>query len=164
MVKRYGVDAINRPDHMPMPILFRSSINENEAFNRIERCIHASGDFDGYLNVAADDRDFSLSRSRSMHADEFQAHLSEALRDVWNAARFWVVFERREEQRDVDINEMRRGAIQLTRGYNNVIVVTLSLLGRDHGSDDLELLFVCFTEDFQRRNFRVRFEGKAVDI
>jgi hypothetical protein len=42
------------------------------------------------------------------------------------------------------------------------VVVTLSLLGKRDEADDIELIFVCFQQDFQRRNFRVRFEGKFV--
>lgn len=51
---------------------------------------------------------------------------------------------------------------RLTRGYSGVIVVTLSLLGKRDSVNDLELVFVCFEQDFHRRNFRVRYEGKPI--
>nr|WP_246705387.1 hypothetical protein [Rhizobium sp. WYCCWR 11152] len=38
------------------------------------------------------------------------------------------------------------------------MVVTLSLLGKRDSANDLELVFVCFEQDFHRRNFRVRYE------
>ena len=38
------------------------------------------------------------------------------------------------------------------------------LLGRRSSTNDLELVFVCFQEDAQRRNFRVRYDGKFIPV
>jgi hypothetical protein len=57
---------------------------------------------------------------------------------------------------------IRNAAFKLTRGYAGVIVITLSLLHKRGEAPDIELIFVCFQQDFQRRNFRVRYEGKFI--
>jgi hypothetical protein len=97
-----------------------------------------------------------------MSAVEFSAQVKEMLRMTWDVARFWVIYERREDRTDPETTEMRNAAFRLTRGYNGVIVASFSLLGKREADHDLELVFVCFAEDFQRRNFRVRYEGKAI--
>ena len=147
-----------------MAVIFKTVISEQQAFNRIAKRLAGRQDFDGYLNVFSDVGDHTVSWSRTMLAEEFKAHVTEALQNVWEIARFWVVYERQDQRKDAGINDIRKAAIRLTRGYTSVIVVTFSLLGRRDSADDLELVLVCFREDFQRRNFRVRYEGKSVDL
>ena len=62
----------------------------------------------------------------------------------------------------ISTSKIRTAAIRLSQGYRETAVVTLSLLGRTDGESDLELIFVCFREDSDRRNFRARYEGKFV--
>ena len=145
-----------------MAILFKTAISENSAFEMIEKALSGSNEYDGYLNVASDAGETALSWGPAMHAEEFKAEVSEILRRTWDASRFWVVYERREDRRDPEATQMRNAAFRLTRGYSGVVVVTLSLLGKRDSANDLELVFVCFEQDFHRRNFRVRFEGKPV--
>ncbi len=38
-----------------MAILFKTVIGENEAFEMIENALSSTGDYDGYLNVVADE-------------------------------------------------------------------------------------------------------------
>ncbi|EJC80187.1 LOW QUALITY PROTEIN: hypothetical protein Rleg4DRAFT_1801 [Rhizobium leguminosarum bv. trifolii WSM2297] len=147
-----------------MAILFKTAISENSAFEMIEQALSGAYQYDGYLNVVSDSGEKALSWGPAMHAEEFKAEISEILRQTWDAARFWVVYERRDDRKDTETAEMRNVAFRLTRGYSGVIVVTLSLLGKRDSANDLELVFVCFEQDFHRRNFRVRFEGKPVPI
>jgi hypothetical protein len=84
------------------------------------------------------------------------------LRLTWDVARFWIIYERRDNGRDPEPTEVRNAAFNLTRGFNGVIVASLSILGKRDADHDLELVFVCFADDFQRRNFRLRYEGKAI--
>lgn len=97
-----------------------------------------------------------------MHAEQFQAEITEILRSTWDICRFWVIYERRDDRQDAEANAIRNAAFRLTRGYAGVIVVTLSLLHKRDSLADIELIFVCFQQDFQRRNFRVRYEGKFI--
>lgn len=145
-----------------MAIFFKTPISENAAFEMIEQALTADYDYDGYFNAASDLGETPLSWGPSMSSEEFLALVKEALQLAWDNARFWIVYERREDRRDPDATEIRNTAFRLTRGYNEVIVASLSLLGKRDASRDLELVFVCFKEDFQRRNFRVRFENKAI--
>jgi len=136
-----------------MAILFKTAISENSAFEMIEKALSGSNEYDGYLNVASDAGETALSWGPAMHAEEFKAEVSEILRRTWDASRFWVVYERREDRRDPEATQMRNAAFRLTRGYSGVVVVTLSLLGKRDSANDLELVFVCFEQDFHRRNF-----------
>ncbi|RDJ10261.1 hypothetical protein B5K05_13330 [Rhizobium phaseoli] len=145
-----------------MAILFKTAISENSAFEMIEQALSGACQYDGYLNVASDEGEKALSWGPAMHAGEFKAEVSEILRQTWEAARFWVIYERREDRKDPDATDIRNAAFRLTRGYSGVVVVTLSLLGKRDSDNDLELVFVCFEQDFHRRNFRVRYEGKPI--
>lgn len=145
-----------------MAILFKTAISENSAFEIIEHALSGAYQYDGYLNVVSAAGETALSWGPAMLAEEFKAEVSEILRQTWDAARFWVVYERRDDRKDSETTEMRNVAFRLTRGYSGVIVVTLSLLGKRDSANDLELVFVCFEQDFHRRNFRVRYEGKAI--
>ncbi|MBO9195320.1 hypothetical protein J5277_14525 [Rhizobium sp. 16-449-1b] len=145
-----------------MAILFKTTISENSAFAMIDQALASRLQYDGYFNAVSDAGETTLSWAPSMSAGEFIEQVKEMLRLTWDAARFWIIYDRHEERSDPDITEMRNAAFRLTRGYNGVIVASLSLLGRADDEHDLELVFVCFTEDFQRRNFRVRYEGKAI--
>ena len=145
-----------------MAILFKTTISENTAFEMIERSLSGVYQYDGYLNVVSDAGETALSWGPAMHAEEFKAEVSQILRQTWDAARFWVIYERREDRRDPEGTDIRNAAFRLTRGYSGVIVVTLSLLGKRDSANDLELVFVCFEQDFHRRNFRVRYEGKPL--
>lgn len=97
-----------------------------------------------------------------MSAEEFLAEIRQMLRMTSDVARLWVIYERRKDRRDPETTEMRNATFRLTRGHNGVIVASLSVLGKRDADHDLELVFVCFAKDFQRRNFRVRYEGKAI--
>ncbi len=145
-----------------MTILFKTTITEDKAFAKIEAALDTGREYDGYFSVADDDGETPLSWGPSMSAGEFLAKVREMLEVTWKAARFWVVYDRREDRRDPDAIAMRNAAFRITRGYNGVIVASLSLLGRKDALEDLELIFVCFREDFQRRNFRIRFENKPI--
>lgn len=145
-----------------MAILFKTTISENSAFEMIERSLSGAYQYDGYLNVVSDVGETALSWGPAMHAEEFKAEVSQILRQTWDAARFWVIYERREDRKDPEGTDIRNAAFRLTRGYSGVIVVTLSLLGKLDSANDLELVFVCFEQDFHRRNFRVRYEGKPL--
>jgi hypothetical protein len=146
-----------------MAILFKTVIAESAAFEMIENALSGHGnDYDGYLNVVADEGEQTLSWGPNMHAEQFQAEVTDILRATWDISRFWVIYERRDDRKDPAANDIRNAAFKLTRGYAGVVVVTLSLLGKRDEADDIELIFVCFQQDFQRRNFRVRFEGKFV--
>ena len=145
-----------------MTILFKTTITEDKAFAEIEAALNTGREYDGYFSVADDDGETPLSWGPSMSAEEFLANVREMLEVTWKAARFWVVYDRREDRGDPDAIAMRNAAFRITRGYNGVIVASLSLLGRKDTLEDLELIFVCFREDFQRRNFRIRFENKPI--
>lgn len=146
-----------------MAILFKTAIGENAAFEKIESALSdPTGDFDGYVNVIADEGEQTLSWAPGMHAEQFQAEVTEILRATWDICRFWVVYERRDDRQDAASNDIRNAAFKLTRGYAGVVVVTLSLLSKRDSAADIELIFVCFQQDFHRRNFRVRYEGKFV--
>jgi hypothetical protein len=145
-----------------MAILFKTAINENTAFEMIEQALTGAYQYDGYFNVVSDAGETALSWGPAMHAEEFKAEISEILRKTWDAARFWVVYERRDDRKDPEATEIRNAAFRLTRGYSGVSVITLSLLGKRDSGNDIELVFVCFEQDFHRRNFRVRYEGKFI--
>ncbi|WP_312808126.1 hypothetical protein [Agrobacterium cavarae] len=145
-----------------MTILFKTTITEDKAFAKIEEALNTGREYDGYFSVADDDGETPLSWGPSMSAEEFLAKVREMLEVTWKAARFWVVYDRREDRGDSDAITMRNAAFRITRGYNGVIIASLSLLGRKDALQDLELIFVCFKEDFQRRNFRIRFENKPI--
>ncbi len=97
-----------------------------------------------------------------MSAEEFKEQVTDALRSTWQGARFWLVYQRNDRRNDLDINEIRSAAIRLSRSYIETAVVTLSLLGHVDNASDLELIFVCFRRESERRNFRVRYEGRFV--
>ncbi len=145
-----------------MAILFKTVIGENAAFELIENALSRTGEYDGYMNVVADEGEKTLPWSPGMHAEQFQAEITEILRSTWDICRFWVIYERRDDRQDAEANAIRNAAFRLTRGYAGVIVVTLSLLHKRDSLADIELIFVCFQQDFQRRNFRVRYEGKFI--
>lgn len=144
-----------------MAVFFRSSIDENIAFERIEAAFASGQDFDGYFSVHGE---VPFSWPRDMRADEFRQQIVDSLRSVWERAPFWAVYERSEQLNDLTANEITTAAIQLSANYPGALVATLSLLGREHHSHDLELTFVCFTQDTERRNFRVRYEGKFISL
>lgn len=145
-----------------MAILFKTTISEDAAFARIEETLNSGVEYDGYFSVADDDGEIPLPWGPSMSAEEFLANVREMLEATWKAARFWVIYDRREDRADPDAIVMRNTAFRMTRGYNGVIIASFSLLGKLDPSQDLELIFVCFREDFQRRNFRIRFENKPI--
>lgn len=145
-----------------MAILFKTTISEDNAFSRIEQLLNSGIEYDGYLSVADDSGETPVPWGPSMSAEELLAKVKEQPEVTWNAARFWVIYERRGDRADPDASVMRNAAFRITRGYNGVIISSFSLLGRHDASRDLELVFVCFREDFQRRNFRIRFENKPV--
>jgi hypothetical protein len=150
-------------DSDSMAILFKTVIDENTAFEMIGSALSEHGnDYDGYLNVVADEGEQTLTWGPNMHAEQFQAEMTEIFRATWDICPFWVVYERRDDRKDPDANDIRNAAFRVTRAYDGVLVVTLSLLDKRDHAEDIELIFVCFKEDPQRRNFRVRFEGKFI--
>jgi hypothetical protein len=144
-----------------MAILFKTTISEDKAQHLIETILHG-GNHDGYLNVVTEEGESADASQRGASSAEFRHRVHEVLEDAKHKAPSWLVYQRAENDNAVSINEMRNAAIQLTRGYTGTIVVALSLLAHDEGDFDLELVFVCFREDFHRRNFRVRYEGKYI--
>ncbi|WP_077966814.1 hypothetical protein [Ensifer adhaerens] len=145
-----------------MTIFFKAAVSDEVALGMIERCFSDANDYDGYLDIFADHTEKTVSWSKGRSVEEFKDQITEALRSAWESSPFWQVYERREDRDDAGTNEIRRAAISLTRTYGGVIVITLSLLGRRSSANDLELVFVCFQEDAQRRNFRVRYDGKFI--
>ena len=145
-----------------MAILFNTTITENAAFAMIDQALASGCAYDGYFNAVSDAGETTLPWAPSMTAGEFLEQVTGMLRLTWDVARCWIIYERHEGRNDPEMNEMRNAAFRLTRGYNGVIVASLCLLGKGNAEHDLELVFICFANDFQRRNFRVRYEGKAI--
>lgn len=145
-----------------MAIFFKSAITDAAAFEMIEERLSSGNDFDGYFNLYAAQDELTLSLTPAMSAVEFKQELTDALRPIWQATRFWLVYQRSDSRHDLGVNEIRNAAIRLSRGYPEAVVVTLCLLGRTDNENDLELIFLCFREEAERRNFRVRYEGKFV--
>jgi len=145
-----------------MTILFKTTISESAAFELIEQAITPGRPCDGYFNAVSDAGETTLVWSPSKSAEEFLAEVREMLRLTWDVARFWIIYERRDNGRDPAPTEVRNAAFRLTRGFTGVIIASLSILGKRDADHDLELVFVCFADDFQRRHFRLRYEGKAI--
>jgi hypothetical protein len=145
-----------------MAVYFRTSIADATAFEMLEERLSSTIDFDGYFNLFGVQDELTVSWTPAMSAAEFKHDVTDALRLVWETARFWLVYQRSESRNDPGINEIRNAAIRLSRGYSEAVVVTLCLLGRADNKSDLELIFMCFREEAERRNFRVRYEGKFV--
>lgn len=145
-----------------MAILFKTSISEDKALAKVEATFLDGGDRDGYLNVVTEHMERAEASERGRHAGEFRYQVNEVLADAKHNAPFWLIYQRSENDNAVTANDMRNAAIRLTRGYSETIVIALSLLGHHEEHGDLELVFICFREDFHRRNFRVRFENKYV--
>ncbi len=145
-----------------MAIFFKSAITDAAAFEMLEERLSSGMDFDGYFNLYAAQNELTLSLTPAMSAFEFKQEVTDALRSVWQATRFWLVYQRSDSRQDLGVNEIRNAAIRLSGGYPEAIVVTLCLLGRTDSENDLELIFLCFREEAERRNFRVRYEGKFV--
>lgn len=145
-----------------MAILFKTAMSEDKALEQVEATILDGGSRDGYLNVMTEHMERAEASERGRHAGEFRDQVNEALAEAKQEAPFWLVYRRTEQDNGVSANDIRNAAIRLTRGYSGTIVIALSLLGHHDDDGDLELIFICFREDFHRRNFRVRFEGKYV--
>lgn len=145
-----------------MPIYFKTAMTQEMAFQLIEQRISEPGERDGYLDVLGTETTQSMSWSRGTSVSQFKATITDALRSAWETAPFWLVYKHQEDRDDLGINEIRKAAITLTRPYNSVTIVTLSLLERHDSSKDVELIFLCFRDEVERRNFRVRYEGKFV--
>ncbi|KQY16418.1 hypothetical protein ASE23_20825 [Rhizobium sp. Root73] len=145
-----------------MAIFFRNSITDATAFEMIEQRLSSGSDFDGYFNVYGNDHELTVSWTPAMNAADFREQVTDALRSTWQKTRFWLSYQRSDSRNDLGINEIRNAAIKLCGGYLETAVVTLCLLGRDDNQNDLELIFLCFREETERRNFRVRYEGKFV--
>jgi len=128
----------------------------------IDERLLSGTDFDGYFNIHGVEEELTVTWTRGMSASAFKEQVTDALRSTWRRARFWLVYQRSDSRNDLAINEIRTAAIRLSNNYLGAAVVTLSLLGRTDSASDLELIFVCFREDSDRRNFRVRYEGKFV--
>ncbi|MBP1861542.1 translation initiation factor RLI1 [Rhizobium herbae] len=146
----------------PMAVFFRNSITEATAFEMIEERLSSGNDFDGYFNVYGTDDELTVSWTPAMSSAEFKEQVTDALRSIWQTAHFWLVYQRSDSRNDLGINEIRNAAIRLSGSYLETAVVTLCLLGRIDNKNDLELIFLCFREETERRNFRVRYEGKFV--
>ncbi|MBO9098388.1 MULTISPECIES: hypothetical protein [unclassified Rhizobium] len=144
-----------------MAILFKTALSEDKALEKVEATILDGSGRDGYLNVMTEDMERAAASERGRHTGEFRDQVDVALAEAKQTAPFWLVY-RRTENDPVTANEIRNAAIRLTRGYSGTIVIALSLLGHNHDDGDLELVFICFREDFHRRNFRVRYEHKYV--
>ncbi|MDQ0322803.1 hypothetical protein QO002_005009 [Pararhizobium capsulatum DSM 1112] len=141
-----------------MAVFFRTFIDENTAFARLERALSHGPAFDGYLDIHGE---LTLSRPRDMSADTFRQHIADELRSVWEKAPVWAIYERNEKH-DLSASEITAAAVQLSANYEGAFVITLSILGRDHSPHDLELTFICFRQEAERRNFRARYEGKFI--
>ena len=145
-----------------MAVFFRTPITDTTAFEMFEDRLSRAIDFDGYFNMFGMQDELTVSWTPAMSAAEFKQDVTDALRSVWETGPFWLVYERSDSRNDLGINDIRNAAIRLSRGYCEAIVVTLCILGRTDNKSDLELIFLCFREEAERRNFRVRYEGKFV--
>lgn len=145
-----------------MPVFFRTPITDATAFEMIEERLSSGSGFDGYFNVFGADDELTVSRTPAMSSAAFKEQVKDTLRSTWQKARFWLVYQRSDSRNDLGINEIRNAAIRLSRSYLETAVVTLCLLGRIDNKSDLELIFLCFRDETERRNFRVRYEGKFV--
>lgn len=145
-----------------MAVFFRTPLSDTLAFEMIDERLSSGTNFDGYLNIFGVEDELTVTWPRGMSADAFKEQVTDALRSTWRRARFWLVYQRSDRRNDLSINEIRAAAIRLSQSYLEAAVVTLSLLGRTDGASDLELIFVCFRDESDRRNFRVRYEGKFV--
>jgi len=145
-----------------MAIFFKTAITDAEAFEMLEERLSSGDDFDGYFNQFGERDELTLSWAPAMSADEFKEEVTDAFRTLWQTTRFWLVYRRIDSRDDLGINDIRNAAIRLSRAYAETVVVTFCLLGRADSNNDLELIFVCFRDEAERRNFRVRYEGKFV--
>lgn len=145
-----------------MAVFFRTSITDATAFEMIEERLSSGNDFDGYFNVYGTDDELTVSWTPAMSSAEFKEQVTDALRSTWQKTRFWLAYQRSDSRNDLGINEIRNAAIRLVGGYLETAVVTLCLLGRTDNKNELELIFLCFREETERRNFKVRYEGKFV--
>jgi hypothetical protein len=145
-----------------MAVFFRTSITDARAFEMLEERLSSGNNFDGYFNLYGVQDELTLSWTPAMSAVDFKQEVTEALRPIWQTTRFWLVYQRSDSRNDLGVNEIRNAAIRLSRGYLEAVVVTLCLLGRTDNSNDLELVFVYFRDEAERRNFRVRYEGKFI--
>lgn len=145
-----------------MAVYFRTSLTDTLAFEMIDERLSSGVDFDGYFNIYSVEDELTVTWPRGMSADAFKEQVADALRSTWQRGRFWLAYQRSDSRNDLDINEIRTAAIRLSQSYSEAAVVTLSLLGRTDSASDLELIFVCFREESDHRNFRVRYEGKFV--
>ncbi|KQY41441.1 MULTISPECIES: hypothetical protein [Rhizobium/Agrobacterium group] len=145
-----------------MAIFFKTAITDAAAFAMLEERLSSGQGFDGYFNQYGEEDELTLSWAPAMSADEFKDEVTDALRTLWQTTRFWLVYQRVESRDDLSINEIRSAAIRLSRSYAQAVVVTFCLLGRADSNSDLELIFVCFRDEAERRNFRVRYEGKFI--
>lgn len=145
-----------------MAVFFRTPLTDTLAFEMLDARLSSGTDFDGYFNIYGREDELTVTWTRGMSAGAFKEQVTDALRSTWQRARFWLVYQRSDSRNDLDINEIRTAAIRLSQGYRETAVVTLSLLGRADGESDFELIFVCFREDSDRRNFRAHYEGKFV--
>jgi hypothetical protein len=141
-----------------MAIFFRTSIDENSAFERIDDALSSGQSFDGYFSIHGD---LTFSRPSDMRADEFRQQITDALRSVWETSQFWTIYVC-DGQNGLTVNEVTAAAVRLSANYCGAVIVTLSILGRASSSSDLELIFLCFSQESERRNFRARYEGKFV--
>ncbi len=142
-----------------MAIFFRTFIDADVAFEKIETSLSETPAFDGYFSVHGG---HTFSRPNDMGAEEFKQEVVDALRSIWEKAQFWAVYLCEDQQNGLTLNEITAAAIQLGSNYPGAVVITLSILGRVDSDSDLELIFVCFVQDSERRNFRARYEGKFV--
>ena len=145
-----------------MAVYLRNRIDENNAFARIELALSSNQGIDGYCSVRSDSKVNTFSWPRDMSVETFKSQIVDSLRTVWEDAPYWSIYERSDHQNDLTTSEITTAAIQLSAGYPGAAVVTLSLLGREHSTHDLELVLLCFRQEAERRNFQARFEGKFV--
>ncbi|WP_275788666.1 hypothetical protein [Pararhizobium gei] len=144
-----------------MPIYFKTATTPEAAFELIEQRLTGPSEQDGYLDVLGAEDEQSMSWSKGTSASGFKATLTDTFRTAWQDAPFWLAYTRTDSD-ELGINDIRKAAISLTRPYNSVTIITFSLLGRRDSAHDLEFLFLCFRDEVERRNFRVRYEGKFV--
>jgi hypothetical protein len=145
-----------------MAVYFRNRIDENSAFERIDLALSSNQGIDGYCSVRSDHAVNTFSWPRDMSVETFKSQIVDSLRTVWEGSPYWSIYERSDNQNDLTASEITTAAIQLSGGYPGAAVVTLSLLGHEHSAHDLELVFLCFKQEAERRNFQARYEGKFV--
>lgn len=71
-----------------MAIFFRTSIDTDATFEKIQTSLKEASVFDGYSSVHGG---LTFSPPNHLRVDEFKQEVVDALRTIWETAQFWTV-------------------------------------------------------------------------